>query len=306
MPIDVALLGCAHPHVPDVLGVIASEPDLRLVAAWDEDPGAVPSVLGGAAVRNVDAAIRRAHAVVICAPTDQRPTLCVRAAQAGRPLLVEKPIALTATEAQRLVREIGRTRTPAMAALFLRRLPALERLAGLLRERLLGRLADVGATFTHAGALDRMFEGPSDWMLDPARAGVGGFGDLGLHLLDALAVLAPDEPPRLAAVALDAVGGTGLGRWAGVPMRVNASWGVRPGGLEITVAGGTGTAVLRGGVLEVHREFGEPERWVGAPPDAGESVRGFAEALRTRRFPRDGLTAAVRAHVALQEAVRVA
>ena len=25
MPIDVALLGCAHHHVPDVLGVFASE-----------------------------------------------------------------------------------------------------------------------------------------------------------------------------------------------------------------------------------------------------------------------------------------
>jgi hypothetical protein len=28
--IDAALLGCGHPHVPDVLGVVASEPDLRL------------------------------------------------------------------------------------------------------------------------------------------------------------------------------------------------------------------------------------------------------------------------------------
>ena len=306
MPIDVALLGCAHPHVPDVLGVVASEPDLRLVAAWDEDPGAVPSVLGGAAVRNVDTAIRRAHAVVICAPTDQRPALSLRAAQAGRPLLVEKPIALSATDGQRLAREIERTRTPAMAALFLRRLPALERLAGVLRERLLGRLAGVDATFTHGGALEGMFDGPAAWMEDPARAGVGGFGDLALHLLDALAVLAPDEPPRLAGVALDAVGGTGLGRWAGVPMSVKASWAVRPGGFELTVAGGNATAVLRGGVLELHGEHGEPQRWVGPPPDAGEAVRGFADALRTRRFPRDGLSPAVRAHMALQEAVRVA
>ena len=306
MPIDVALLGCAHPHVPDVLGVIASEPDLRLIAAWDEDRSAIPSVLAGAAVGRADTAIRRAHAVVICAPTDQRPALCVRAAQAGRPLLVEKPIALSAADAQRLVREIARTRTPAMAALFLRRLPALDRLRGVLRERLLGRVADVGATFAHAGALDRWFEGPTAWMRDVTRAGVGGFGDLALHLLDALAVLVPDEPPRLAAVALDDLGGTGLGRWAGVPMSLRSSWAMRPGGLEITVAGGDGTAVLRGGTLELHRERGEPERWVGPPPDAGESVRAFADALRARRFPRDGLTAAVHAQQVLEAAVRVA
>ena len=30
MPIDVAILGCGHPHLPDVLGVVASERDLRL------------------------------------------------------------------------------------------------------------------------------------------------------------------------------------------------------------------------------------------------------------------------------------
>ncbi len=139
-----------------------------------------------------------------------------------------------------------------------------------------------------------------------SRAGVGGFGDLALHLLDALAVLGPDEPPRLAAVALDDIGGTGLGRWAGRPGHLRSSWASARRGLEITVAGGDGTAVLRGGTLELHRERGEPERWVGPPPDAGESVRAFADALRARRFPRDGLTAAVHAQRALEAAVRVA
>src|SRR5689334_13427804 len=134
VPIDVALLGCAHPHVPDVLGVIASEPDLRLVAAWDEDPSVIPSVIGGQAVGRTETAIRRANAVVVCAPADQRPALCAAAAQAGRPVLVEKPVALSAADGTRLVRELERSRTPAMPALFLRRLPALERLRGILRE----------------------------------------------------------------------------------------------------------------------------------------------------------------------------
>src|SRR4051794_20386702 len=99
MPIDIALLGCAHPHVSDVLGVIASEPDVRLVAAWDQDPGAIPAAVRGMAVERADAAIGRANAVVVCAPTDQRPALVVTAARAGAPVLVEKPLALTAREA---------------------------------------------------------------------------------------------------------------------------------------------------------------------------------------------------------------
>jgi predicted dehydrogenase len=311
VPIDLALLGCSHPHVPDVLGVIASEGDLRLVAAWDRDPSAVPSALAGVAVRRAETAIRRAHAVVICAPTDERPALCVQAARAGRPLLVEKPVARSAAEARAVAREVARSRTPAMAALFLREMPALARLGTLLRERMLGRLSGVTGSFAHAGALDGWFDGPVGWMRDPARAGVGGFGDMTLHLVDALAALGADEPPRLAAVALDRdggpgdVGGAGLGTWAGVPVTLRGGWGTRPGGLAIDVTGATGTAQLRGGTLEIRRGAGEPERWIGAPPDAGEAVRAFARGLRARRLPREGLAPAVRAQEVLDAAVRV-
>jgi predicted dehydrogenase len=313
MPIDIALLGCAHPHVPDVLGVLAAEPDVRLVAAWDADPSAIPVAISGAAVARAETAIRRAHAVVVCAPTDQRPALCAQAAAAGRPMLVEKPVARTAAEARRLAREIGRSGTPALAALFLRELPALARLGAVLRERLLGRLAGVTIAYGHPGAIDGWFEGPRAWMRDPERAGVGGFGDLGLHLVDTLAWLAVGEPPALAAVALDRagagpadLGGAALGTWAGAPLTVHASWAARPGGFELTVTGSAGTATIRDGTLELDTGAGSPEGWIGAPPDAGEAMRAFATRLRARRFPRDGLAGAVRAQEVLEAAVRVA
>jgi predicted dehydrogenase len=297
VPIDVALLGCGHPHVADVLGVIASEPDLRLAAAWDED--AVPGPISHAEVSRAETAIARADAVVICAPTDQRPALCVQAARAGRPLLVEKPLALSAADARAVVREVERSRTPGLAALFLRELPALGRLRAVLQERLLGRLASVSAAFVHAGAVEGMFDGPSAWMRDPRRAGVGGFGDLALHLVDALSVLSPDEPPVVAATTLDAgLGGAAVGRAAGVPLTVRAGWATSPGGLELVVAGSARTAVLRDGVLELG-----DERWVGPPPDAGEAVRAFAACLRARRFPRDGLERAARAQHVLESAI---
>jgi predicted dehydrogenase len=312
MPIDIALLGCGHPHAHDVLGVLASEADLRLVAVWDADRSAIPVAASGAAVARAETAIARAHAVVICAPTDQRPALCVQAARAGRPILVEKPVARTAAEARAVAREIGRSRTPAMAALFLRELPALGRLRAVLRERLLGRLASVSAAFAHPGAIDGWFEGPCAWMRDPRRAGVGGFGDLALHLVDSLAALQVDDAPSLAAVALDRaeaglsdVGGVAIGTWAGAPLTVRAGWATRPGGLELVVSGAAGTAALHDGVLELIGERGDAERWVGAPPDAGEAVRAFAARLRARRFARDGLAPAIRAQERLEAAVSV-
>jgi predicted dehydrogenase len=312
VPIDVALLGCGHPHVPDVLGVLASEPDLRLVAVWDADPSAIPVALSGAAVSRVATAIGRAHAVVICAPTDERPALCVQAARAGRPILVEKPVARTAGEARDVAREVARSRTPAVAALFLRELPAIGRLRGVLRERLVGRLASVSAALTHSGAIDRWFEGPCAWMRDPRRAGVGAFGDLALHLVDALAALSADESPRLAAVALDRgatgqgdLGGVALGTWAGVPLTVRASWTTRPGAWSSSCAAPrapppSATACSSCSATGAWSAGSAP------PPDAGEALRAFAARLRARRFPRDGLAPAVHAQEQLEAAVRVA
>jgi predicted dehydrogenase len=251
--------------------------------------------------------------VVICAPTDQRPALCAQAARAGRPILVEKPVARTAAEARAVAREIARSRTPAVAALFLRELPALGRLAGVLRERMLGRLASASAALAHAGAIDGWFDGPCAWMRDPRRAGVGAFGDLALHLVDALAALRPDEPPSVGAVALDRagprqadLGGVAIGTWARAPLILRASWATRPGGLEIVISGATGTAVLREGVLELVDNRGDVERWVGAPPDAGMALRAFAARLQARRLPRDGLAPAIRAQEVLEAGVPIA
>ena len=305
MPISIALLGCGHPHVRDYLAVIAAEPDLALVAAWDADSSAVPGPISGFAVRDVETAIARADAVVICAPTDERPVLCARAARAGRPILVEKPVARTASEAQRLAREIDRGRTPAAAALFLRELPALGQLRGVLRAGVLGRISGIRARYAHGGALDGTLGGPAGWMRDPRRAGVGGFGDLGLHLVDALAALG--RLPRIDAVSLDRaagggdLGGSAVGRWDRVPLTLTASWAAAESGLWLSVDGARATATLHDGVLEIS-DGGAGERWIGAPPHAGEALRAFAARLRGRSLRRDGLTAAIAAQAALERA----
>lgn len=292
-----------------MLGVIAAEPDVRLAAAWDPDPSVVPGALASHAVRELDTAISRADAVVVYAPTDRRPEICVRAARAGRPILVEKPVARTAAEARAAARELERSRTPALAALFLGELPALARLRAVLRARLLGRLAGANASFVHGGALNGMLGGRAAWMQDPRRAGVGGFGDLGLHLVDAFATLGP--LPVLEALTLDRgrpgagdLGGAAVGRWGDVPLLLRTSWVTVPAELELSVTGSAGSAVIRGGTLELTGRDGAPERWVGAPPDSGEAVRAFLARLRARRFDRDGLARAIQAQEAIERASR--
>jgi predicted dehydrogenase len=294
-----------------VLGVIAAEPDVRLAAAWDDDPSIVPGVVAAHAVRDLDTAISRADAVVILAPADRRPELCVRAARAGRPVLVEKPVARTAGEARAAAREIERSRTPVLATLFLRELPALGRLRAVVRSGLLGRLAGASATYVHGGGLDGTLAGSAAWMQDPRRAGVGGFGDLALHLVDALSMLG--TMPILDAVALDRgrpggvdLGGMAVGRWGDVPVGLRTSWVTRPAGFELIVSGAAGTATVHEGTLELTSSDGPPERWVGAPPDPGESMRAFLDRLRKRQFSRDSLAPAIRAQEIIERALTIA
>jgi predicted dehydrogenase len=305
MAIAVALLGCEHPHVPDVLGVIASEPDVHLAAVWSADRSTVPGEVGDYVVQSADTAIGRADVAIVCAPTDERPGLCVRAAQAGRPILVEGPLARTAADAARVAREIARSRTPAYATLFLRELPGLGRLRSLLRSDVLGRVTAAAATYHEPVALNGA--AATGWMQQARRAGGGAMTHLGLHLVDAMTALG--GRPRLDAVRLDRrganhtdVGGAALGRWGDVSLTLRTSWVVRPGGLEIVINGTAATAALRDGTLEIAADLGAPERWVGAPPDAAEAVRAFLARLRARRLADDGLRAAVTAHEVIDRA----
>src|SRR5947209_1599591 len=218
MAIAVALLGCEHPHIPDVLGVVASEPDVHLAAVWSGDRAAIPGPVSSYAAASPEMAINRADVVIVCAPTDERPQLCLRAAQAGRPVLTERPLARTAAEAAAVAREISRSRTPAHANLFLRELPALGRLRAVLRADVLGRVTAVAASYLSAVALDGAVPAPTAWMHDARRAGGGAMTDQGIHLVDALTALG--VRPRLDAARLDRrtgnrtdVGGGALGRW---------------------------------------------------------------------------------------------
>ena len=309
MAIAVALLGCEHPHVPEVLGVIASEPDVSLAAVWSSDRAAIPGAVANYTVPGPDTALDRADVAIVCAHADERAALSVRAGRAGRPVLIEAPLAPTAAEAARAAREIARTRTPAYATLFLRELPGLGRLGAVLGADMLGRVTGAAASYLSPLALGGVSApaGGTSWVQRAHRAGAGAMTDLGIHLVDALTALG--IRPRLEAVRVERrrgeradLGGVAVGRWGDVPLTLRTSWVTRPGGLELIVNGTLATASLRDGTLELAAGQGAPERWVGAPPDPAEAVRAFFQRLRTRRLEVNGLRDAVAAHELIERA----
>jgi predicted dehydrogenase len=112
-PLRFGLAGTGHwariVHAP----ALASTPGVELAAVWGRNPDAA-SVLaadfGAAACPDFDTFLASVDAVAFAVPPAVQAALAVRAADAGRHLLLEKPIALTDDTADALARAVAAAR----------------------------------------------------------------------------------------------------------------------------------------------------------------------------------------------------
>ena len=89
-------------HAP----ALASTPGAELTAFWGRDPAAAAALAaehGGRAHADFGAFLDSVDAVAFAVPPPVQAPLAVRAAQAGKHLLLEKPVALSADDADKLV-----------------------------------------------------------------------------------------------------------------------------------------------------------------------------------------------------------
>jgi len=118
-------------------------------------------------------------AVWVASPTDHHPAHAVAAAQAGRAVLLEKPVAADAAAAHQLAADLADI--PALIATgFQHRFnPAVAAVAGYLADGRIGALSSLVVHHAYAGPA-----APAGWRNDPARSGGWSIADLGAHLLD--------------------------------------------------------------------------------------------------------------------------
>ena len=92
-------------HAPGIAG----HPQAELVGVWGRDQDKAARLAGkhGAdSFSDVDALIAAVDAVAFAVPPDLQAELAVRAGEAGRSLLLEKPLALTTDAAEKVVRAV--------------------------------------------------------------------------------------------------------------------------------------------------------------------------------------------------------
>lgn len=170
---------------------IAAHPGSELVGVWGRRPAAAAELAaeyGVPAYEDVDALIAACDAVSIALPPQVQAELAERAARAGRHLLLDKPLALTVADAERVVAAADAAQV-ASVVFFTTRFARTT--AEWTREQ-----AARGGWFTaHAEWLGSVFADPAHPLLDsPWRAEHGALWDVGPHALSLLLpVLGPAE-----------------------------------------------------------------------------------------------------------------
>jgi predicted dehydrogenase len=122
----------------------------------------------------------------IASPNDTHAEIAIAAAQAGKKVMCEKPLARNAQEGAAMVDAVEAAKVPNMVWYNYRRVPAVVLLKHLIDEGRLGKIFHYRAKFLQDWTIshDLPQGGEGLWRLDVAVAGSGVTGDLLSHNID--------------------------------------------------------------------------------------------------------------------------
>jgi predicted dehydrogenase len=292
----------------------AELPGLQIVAVADSRPSLALRV-GIAVYAQWERLLAdpRIDAVSICTPHHLHEQMVGAALEAGKHVLVEKPLAMSAARGRSLIESARKAGRVLMVELTHRFYPAFAQARAQVRA---GRVGTIYAVE------DRIVEPASEqilpWMRCKATAGGGVALTNGIHMLDRVAAIT-GESLQFQSGAAGYAAGLGdvedtaamfLTLSSGSPVQFLAAWprGDGKSDDELTVYGSKGTLRLwawRGWRFEPIGRGETAEQHASYPPDAdgdaivrlgvGGALREFAAAIAEQREPDPGAGAAVAA-----------
>ncbi|MGH7500578.1 MAG: Gfo/Idh/MocA family protein [Longimicrobiales bacterium] len=158
--------------------------------------------------------------VDICTPGDSHAEIAMAAAQAGKAVFCEKPLANTIEEAERMLAAVEKHGIAHMICHNYRRAPAVTFAKQLIEAGRIGEIRHYRGTYLQDWIVDPEF--PRVWRLQREKAGSGALGDIASHSIDLARYLVgeitrvagmletfvrerplPDDPSRRAKVTVD-------------------------------------------------------------------------------------------------------
>jgi predicted dehydrogenase len=137
-------------------------------------------------------------AVAVCTPNALHAPVAIAAAEAGKHVLVEKPMGRTVAEAAAMMdaaRSAGVILVPAHNARFA---PPVAAARAVVASGRLGRITGFRIRFAHPGP--KAWSADASWFTDPEVAGGGALLDLGVHAADVARFVLGEDIAEVAAL----------------------------------------------------------------------------------------------------------
>jgi len=133
---------------------------------------------------------KRIQLIDNCLPNNLHAEPCIAAAEAGKNVICEKPLAGTLEEAKAMCGAAEKAGVKNMTAFNYRFVPALRLARNLIQEGYIGKILQFRAVYLQEWIMDPSF--PLVWRLRKSVAGSGALGDLGAHIIDLARYLVGD------------------------------------------------------------------------------------------------------------------
>jgi len=282
MTLRIGLVGCGaiarRAHLPAFRAVGPELADVRMFASRSPASAEAAAKEWGSGVVEPDwrrlVESSEIDAVDICSPNRSHAPIAIAAAEAGKHVLVEKPMACSVAEADAMIEAATRSGVVLSIAHNLRDNPVFFTAHGLVRSGAIGDVVGFRDAFGHGGP--QAWAPEATWFFDTEESGGGALIDLGIHAADMVrfvlgddakdvfAMLSPTEGIDMAAQVVVRLVGGAIGS-------IHASWTARPGpDHQLTVFGTEATLHFDSRTpLTILRADHKPERIEPAGPDVG-------------------------------------
>lgn len=188
IPVRLGIISFAHGHMHPYVDVIQNFDDAKIVAAWDDDRARGETYCAKYQIDfepDLDRLLARRDidAVFVTSPTNRHAQHVIAAAQAGRHVLLQKPMALTLEDCDAIIQAVQQYGVKFSLCYQMRADPVNQKMKALLDEGAVGRVFMVRRRHAIPVLLNPDFARPDNWHIDPVQ-NMGMFMDDASHAAD--------------------------------------------------------------------------------------------------------------------------
>lgn len=128
---------------------------------------------------------KKINAIYIATPPSSHAEYAIASIKAGKPVYIEKPMALNHSECLKIINTSEKYKVPVFVAYYRRALPGFLKVKTLIENNSIGKVLFVQMQLFKSPSEDEK-SGKLSWRVQPEIAGAGHFFDLASHQLDYL------------------------------------------------------------------------------------------------------------------------